>query len=363
MRLYTTMILALLLSACATGSGTADPIPPYPPSLEQKPPTPPFVPREALAVAESVLDRAREWRPPGAVIIAVVADMNPSYGKTVYGPQVGLAARWIADELRPDLVLVAGDMVAGQKRGLDYDAMWRAFDRVFAIPLAEAGYPLYVTPGNHDGAAGPAFAIERSTYRRVWEDRQPDRKFVRGSNWPFYYGFDHSGVLFLGIDATTVGPLDPTQLDWLRETLRDNRSARAIVMFGHVPPLPFAIGREWEVLADPELESMLEEFGVDVVVTGHHHAYYPGRRGDVRYVGAAALGSGPRPLIGTRRDSPRAVTVITLLGDGSVYVEARIAPKFETIIDHKSLPERIDHAGRHLHREDVAVDSALKATQ
>lgn len=349
-------VLAVLVTNACASIQQPDAIPPSPPDLQRDLVVPPFVEREAISAASRIVEHAEGWRAPDTVVIAVVADMNPSYGKTVYGPQVRAAARWIVDDLRPDVVLSAGDMVAGQKRGLDYDSMWRAFDHSFYDILESAGHPLWVTPGNHDGAAGAAFTNERATYQRIWEPRRPPQRLADGSNWPFYYAFERDGVLFVALDATTVGPLDPSQHRWLRRTLEANRTARATVVFGHVPPLPFAVGREWEVLAHPELESDLERYGVDVVVTGHHHAYYPGRRGSVRYIGAAALGSGPRPLIGRTTDSPRGVTVITVGGDGEIHVEARVAPEFESVIDHATLPRYIDHDGRRLDRQDVAVE-------
>ncbi|MBL9057575.1 MAG: hypothetical protein JNJ84_15015, partial [Rhodobacteraceae bacterium] len=46
--------------------------------------------------------------------IAVISDLNGSYGSTDYGqPVSGAVARIIA--LKPDLVISTGDMVAGQR--------------------------------------------------------------------------------------------------------------------------------------------------------------------------------------------------------------------------------------------------------
>ena len=95
--------------------------------------------------------------------VAVVADLNGAYGSATYGEPVHVAVRRIV-ELRPDLVVSVGDMVAGQRSGLDYRAMWAGFFSVVADPLAAAGIPLAVTPGT------------RPSRRRSGPRRRPRRR-------------------------------------------------------------------------------------------------------------------------------------------------------------------------------------------
>ena len=73
----------------------------------------------------------------------------------------------LTERLRPDLVLVTGDMVAGQRAGLDYGAMWAGWHRAVTDPLRAAGIPMAVTPGNHDasGYAQYAAACEQGLHR------------------------------------------------------------------------------------------------------------------------------------------------------------------------------------------------------
>ena len=47
--------------------------------------------------------------------VAVISDLNGSYGSTAYAKEVARAVERIID-LRPDLVISTGDMVAGQRR-------------------------------------------------------------------------------------------------------------------------------------------------------------------------------------------------------------------------------------------------------
>ena len=108
--------------------------------------------------------------------IAIISDMNNSYGSTQYGKDVSLAIKRLKD-INPDLVLSTGDMVAGQKSGLNYQAMWDSFHEVVTIPLAESGIPFAVTVGNHDGSAYPKFQNERNLFVEEWTKYKPDVTF------------------------------------------------------------------------------------------------------------------------------------------------------------------------------------------
>ena len=69
-----------------------------------------------------------------------------------------------------DLVISAGDLIAGQKASLtapQVQAMWAAFDQSVRGPLAQAGIPFAFTLGNHD-ASLPG---DRREAQRLTEDR------------------------------------------------------------------------------------------------------------------------------------------------------------------------------------------------
>ena len=99
--------------------------------------------------------------------VAVISDLNGSYGSTRYSPRVAAAVdRIIA--LAPDLVISTGDMVAGQRRPVlsepEVRAMWEAFHAEVTEPLNRVGIPLVVTPGNHDASAYGGFEAERAIF-------------------------------------------------------------------------------------------------------------------------------------------------------------------------------------------------------
>jgi 3',5'-cyclic AMP phosphodiesterase CpdA len=285
--------------------------------------------------------------------VLVVSDLNDSYGSTTYSTPVHDAVAAIVARA-PDLVLSTGDMVAGQQAGLDYPAMWAGFHAAVSDELAAAGLPFAVSPGNHDASGYPAFAGERELFVAEWLDRKPELEFVDDSGYPLRYSFTAGAALFVALDSTTVGPLDAGQMQWLDEQLGQSDAPTKIV-FGHVPLVPFAVGREDEIIGDPALEAMLEQHGVAMFISGHHHVYYPGRRGTVRYVSVACVGAGPRAWTGTETTSPRAVLELELDEDGTITVlEALAEPAFDIPIPRADLPASLSYGPWTVTRDDLA---------
>lgn len=297
--------------------------------------------------------------------VAVISDLNGSYGSTTYEAAVApTIARLV--ELRPDLVISTGDMVAGQRLHpplgrAQVTAMWSAFHAQVTDPIVAAGIPLAATPGNHDASAYETFVLERTIYREQWQDRTQGLRIVDRGDFPFHYAFAVDDVLFVSLDATRVGALDAPQRRWLESLLeREAAKYRHRVAFSHLPIYPFAQGRETEVTADHELERVLQRHGVELYLSGHHHAFYPGFHGGVRHVGQACLGAGPRRLIGDTQRAERAVTWLEF-GDDEVAVSALVAPRLEHRIDLATLPGSIHSRYGTLLRDDLRHADATAA--
>ncbi len=295
----------------------------------------------------------------GATRVVVLSDFNESYGSVRYSTHVDAAVERTIG-LAPDLVISTGDMVAGQRlapplgRG-ETEAMWHSFHERVSMPLANAGLPFAVTPGNHDASSGKRFQLERDVYRQQWQDRKPRVTFVDTGTYPFRYAFRVGDVLFVSLDATYVGHLSRIEKDWLRDLLkREGPRFRHRVVFSHIPLWPFAVGRESEVLADTELEAILREGGVDLHLSGHHHAYYPGFKDGVRYVSQGCLGAAPRPLLGTAEPAARSITVIDFDAGGAIRVEAYGGPGYLQRIARSDLPPRIESRWATIVRDDLA---------
>jgi len=301
-----------------------------------------------------------------ALRVAVISDLNGSYGSTRYEPAVGLAVRRLI-ELRPDLIISTGDMVAGQRlhpplAAPAVAAMWASFHATVSDPIATAGIPFAVTPGNHDASAYDAFTLEREAYRDQWLRRRPHVGFLDDQHYPFRYAFEVGDTLFVSLDVTRVGALDAEQKRWLGSLLhRLAGRHRHRIVFSHLPLYPFAQGRETEVTADHELERLLRDHDVELYLSGHHHAFYPGYHEGIRFVSQGCLGAGPRALIGDSARSRRAVTLVEIPDSGPVEVRALEAPDFVREIDRSTLPRRILSRYGTLLRDDLRDAPATTA--
>jgi 3',5'-cyclic AMP phosphodiesterase CpdA len=234
--------------------------------------------------------------------------------------------------------------------------MWAAFHAHVSDPLARAGLPFAVTPGNHDAALGANFALDRAVYREQWLPRRPKLELLPGSDWPFRYAFVLGEVFFASLDVTFTGPMPAAERQWLRSLLAAPAAtqARSRVLFSHVPLWSTGVGREHERLADLALERVVIDGRVDLYLTGHHHAFYPGAKDGVRYVSQGCLGAAPRPLIGTRERTPRSLTLIDVGRDGGLRLEGLAGADFDAPIDRLTLPARIVTPEATLLRDDLA---------
>jgi hypothetical protein len=305
---------------------------------------------------------------PEPVRVVVLSDLNSTYGSTGYDPEVAHTVRRTVDEWRPDLVLIAGDMIAGQRPTLDdanVRAMWTAFDSVIAGPLRRADIPLAVTMGNHDGSGHPGHERDRRLAAEYWGTRQGDLGIQDGGRYPFYYAFTRGDVFFVVLDASTGAVMaDTAQMAWLATALTspEARSAGLRISMGHVPLYAVAEGRNrpGEVQARSDaLRSILEAGGVQLHISGHHHAYYPARRGGLELLHAGALGRGPRPLLGSDLPPTRTATLLELFpGLDSVAERTfRVEDHVMEPVDATLLPPRIDGINGHVIRRPPPAPS------
>lgn len=321
--------------------------------------TPP--PRDAASVIDAPPPRDATAMdvPPDrgpSLRLVVLSDLNDSYGSTTYSTPVHRAVVEIRERLRPDLVLVTGDMVAGQRAGLDYAAMWAGFHRAVTEPLRAAGIPLAITPGNHDASGYAAYASERAVFTSQWSQpsRVPAVTFIDRTRYPLRYSFTFRGAFFISLDATTVGPLSAEQRAWVDAQLAAAQGYPVRIAFGHLSLHPVTAGRETEVLADAELEAIFRRHGLTAYLSGHQHGYYPGARGGLRLLSMACLGAGPRALVGTSSPSPQSLVRIDVRDGRIASLDALLAPEFTRVVDRATLPPELRYGSQRVQRDDLA---------
>jgi 2',3'-cyclic-nucleotide 2'-phosphodiesterase (5'-nucleotidase family) len=135
-------------------------------------------------------------------------------------------------------------------------------------------------------------------------------------------------------------------LAWVEKTLKSQKaqSAKMRIAIGHMPLYPVAIGRNkpGEYLADGDkLRSLLERYDVHTYISGHHHAYYPGKRGKLELLHAGALGSGPRQLINSKIPPRNTITVVDIDFNSKSTKYTTYDLKTLAVINIKSLPRLI----------------------
>ncbi|NJO86675.1 MAG: CHRD domain-containing protein, partial [Lewinella sp.] len=311
----------------------------------------------------------------GDLRMAVVSDFNAAFGAVTYEWQVDSIIQRIPRLWNPDLVVCGGDMIAGQSEALtpeQVDAMWAGFETSIAAPIRAAGIPFVFTLGNHDGA----IAVDRQAAERYWRvpEHFPGWFPLDTTNYPFYMSFlDRPGgeSFFIAWNASDAN-LSTQELAWVEAQLQSPAAQGAKFRFvvGHLPLYASANERNsiGNILNNAEqLRALLERYNVHTYVSGHHHAYFPGKRGDLELMNAGAAGSGPRSLIGRSETSPNTVTLMDVYyaenpafgKDTIVYTtyETRFLVASEMpLLNERTLPEVIfTYNGQYQLRRDVEV--------
>jgi Calcineurin-like phosphoesterase len=315
--------------------------------------------------------------PKGDVRMVVISDLNSQYGSTDYEPEVDQAIALLSF-WQPDLVLCGGDMVAGQSRSLsdtEIQAMWDGFDRHISTPLRAAGIPFGFTIGNHDGSGAIAsdgsfsFARDRAIATDYWTNptRDPGLQFIDRAKFPFYYTFQQNNIFFLVWDAST-SEITPEQLTWVERSLSSSaaQSAKLRIVIGHLPLYAVSVGRDTAgnyLDQAEELRSRLERHQVHTYISGHHHAYYPGHKGELELLHCGVLGSGKRSLLNGDVTPFKSVTVIdvNLTTADTIYTTYNMETM--TVVDQQQLPKLIVGPNGKILRRDVSWESLTPEEQ
>lgn len=296
---------------------------------------------------------------PDALRVAVLSDFNGSYGSTTYPAALHRSITRILREWRPDAVLSAGNLIAGQRAALTdarVRAMWAAFERDVHAPLRNAGIPFGFTLGNHDAALNR----DRREAAAHWAAHPPALNFADRSGFPFRYSFTLKAAsgrtLFVAaLDAS--GPnVGAEQRGWLARQLASApaRTAGARIVLGHLPLTGVSAGknRPGEVIRDAApLREVMEEGGVLAYVSGHHAAFYPGRLGGLNVFASGGIGG--RDYVGypgTARSTLSLLSFDLRAGAGTFRtVDAETGEEVPTA----SLPVRLDSLGGPLTRVEA----------
>jgi len=179
----------------------------------------------------------------GSLKFAAMGD-NGTGGKGQYE----VAAQMVAQHARfPfEMVIMLGDNMYGSQQLRDFVTK---FETPYK-PLFDAGVKFYAALGNHDN--------QTNRFYKPWN-----------MNGERYYSFAKKNVKFFVLDSDYM---DPKQLQWIENELKNSRDDWKIVYFHH--PLYSSGGRHGsEVDLRVILEPLFIKYGVNVVYSGHDHVY------------------------------------------------------------------------------------------
>ncbi len=314
--------------------------------------------------------------PRGDIRLAVISDLNSAYGSTDYRPEVIEGVNMLPD-WQPDMVLCGGDMVAGQSLSLsasEVEAMWNAFDEKILSPIRSARLPFALTIGNHDASNYQdngefVYVLDRQESAKYWSGHQSDTdlNFVEASGFPFYYSFKQNDIFYLTWDASSAN-IPAEQVAWADQALSsaEAQSAKLRIVMGHLPLYAVSQRRdragEYLNQAD-ELRLLLERHNVHTYITGHHHAYFPGKAGQLNMLHCGALGSGPKSLLTTSTAAFQTLTIMDIFLESADVAYTTYNMTTKEVVDLQQLPRLIvGPNGREL-RQDVSVADLTPAEQ
>ena len=294
------------------------------------------------------LAKGKEKKRNKSLKICVISDLNSSYGSTNYADEVKSVIEKLKD-IKPDIVLCGGDMVAGQKSTLTEEnihSMWTSFKTTVLNPINELNIPFGFTIGNHD--ASPSYLLDRTLSQKFWLNNKnaTGLNFVDSSNYPFYYSYVKDGVYFISWDAAGAR-VNPDVYQWMEEQLstKQAQKAKLRILIGHLPLYAIVDSKNkvGEVNEDPEKAlNFFKKHGIDLYISGHQHAFYPAIKEGIRFLNAGCIGDGPRKLIANTTEAVKTYTIIEIPKRKALHFTYKTYDaKHHLEIDIKSLPDSI----------------------
>ena len=183
-----------------------------------------------------------------------VGDVQDSIG--------GEANRFLREALsrhpESEFLVCGGDLSDGPRQSC-WDEAFRDIDSV-----AQA-MPLLVVAGNHDYRKGVIQWLERRfplTFSYFLDAKIADNQV---------YTLNYGPVQFFLLDSNRELPYLLTQRDWLKAQLEQSRARWKIVVLHH--PLFSIRSRSRNLIQRWVFNDLLEDYGVDLVLQAHEHAY------------------------------------------------------------------------------------------
>lgn len=189
----------------------------------------------------------------------------------------------LKDTLVPDFFVSSGDHVEE-----DVLPNWSAYFRVMhPLTCKIPGFPVL---GNHEDMAGADNYFEAFSF--------PDGGGRKGWEW---YTFHLKNVLliFLTMNFEDLDQIN-REIAWLKSVLHQNKDKTWKLVFTHQPLYSSSERYSAEMPYQTLFEPIFLKHGVDVVFSGHHHAYQRIQRKGIAHI-VSAGGGGPLSELKTEK--------------------------------------------------------------
>ena len=205
---------------------------------------------------------------------------------TEYGQEILTAFQEQVSEEIPDFILVSGDLTNNgeRKSHLELASYFSA--------LEKEGVDVFVIPGNHDinypfplrfsgDSAIKAEPLNAGEFLSLYGDFGYGEAFSRDLYSLSYAVNISSSTLLIGLDSCRYGEgygsINRETMTWLRTILEQGYSqGQSVLLFMHHSLLEHFPGQDQEkemrLRNRGELISLLQQYGVQVLFTGHYHA-------------------------------------------------------------------------------------------
>lgn len=189
--------------------------------------------------------------------IAHISDVHA--GEITFQNEVMAGVIQKVNAMRPDIVVVAGDLTAAGYEDEYIEA---------AGILAQIEPPKIVIPGNHDARNVGWVHFERyfgnrfSRFRREFEGERAER-------------LQATGFTIVGVDSSEPdvdeGRVGRDRYNWIRSQFDDPDDIKVFVIHHHLVSIP-GTGRERNIITDAgDLLAQLTTLDIDLVLSGHKH--------------------------------------------------------------------------------------------
>jgi 3',5'-cyclic-AMP phosphodiesterase len=200
--------------------------------------------------------------------VATIAHISdPHVGSQYFVPNLMNRVIKELNELRPDAVVVSGDLTA--EGYVQEYKNWLAYaERIEA--------PIHTVPGNHDSRNVGYVHFEDLIGPRMWT-------------------VDVGDIRLVGVDSSepdlNEGKVGRVHYPWIHDQFTHPAALKVFVLHHHLLPIP-GTGRERSTVMDSgDLLEVLVHSGVDVVLSGHKHVPYVWRLENMFIANAGTVSS------------------------------------------------------------------------